>query len=75
MITDRRSFISGIAAAGLSAAAGSRLRRSISAFAQAQAVPKTGLIDVHHHIVPPFTYRRIATALSRRVAVELIPLI
>jgi len=36
---------------------------------------KTGLIDVHHHIVPPFIYPSVATALSRRAAVELIPLI
>jgi 6-methylsalicylate decarboxylase len=54
MITDRRSFISGIAAAGFSAAAGSRLGRSISVFAHAESVQKIGLIDVHHHIVPPF---------------------
>lgn len=54
MITDRRSFVSGIAAAGFSAAAGSRLARSISAFANTEVVPKIGLIDVHHHIVPPF---------------------
>jgi predicted TIM-barrel fold metal-dependent hydrolase len=71
MITDRRSFISGIAAAGLSAAAGSRLRGWISAFAQAQAVPNTGLIDVHHHIVPPFylsEYRdRIVAAGGGRI--------
>ncbi|MFZ3330275.1 MAG: amidohydrolase family protein [Candidatus Acidiferrales bacterium] len=54
MITDRRSFISGIAAAGFSAAAGSRLGRSISVFAHSESVQKIGLIDVHHHIVPPF---------------------
>ncbi len=54
MITDRRSFISGIAAAGFSAAARSPLGRSISVFAHAESVQKIGLIDVHHHIVPPF---------------------
>ena len=42
MITDRRSFISGIAVAVFSAAAGSRLARSISAFAYSKVAPKIG---------------------------------
>ena len=51
---DRRSFISGIAAAGLGALSCSRLGRSMSAFAQTPSVAKARLIDVHHHFIPPF---------------------
>ena len=51
---DRRSFISGIAAAGLGALSCSSLGRFVSAFAQTPVVAKTSLVDVHHHIVPPF---------------------
>ena len=51
--TGRRSFVSGMVAA----AAGTALTcfgsgRITSAFAQAPAV--NGLIDVHHHFIPPF---------------------
>jgi predicted TIM-barrel fold metal-dependent hydrolase len=63
---DRRSFISGIAAAGLGALACSSVGPIMSVFAQAPVVAKTSLIDVHHHIVPPFYLSenrdRIATA-------------
>jgi predicted TIM-barrel fold metal-dependent hydrolase len=51
---DRRSFISGIAAAGLGALSCSSVGRFVSAFAQTPVVAKTSLIDVHHHFVPPF---------------------
>ncbi len=51
---DRRSFISGIAAAGLGALACSSVGRLMSVFAQTPVVAKTSLIDVHHHFVPPF---------------------
>jgi predicted TIM-barrel fold metal-dependent hydrolase len=51
---DRRSFISGIGAAGLGALSCSRVGRFVSAFAQTPVVAKTSLIDVHHHFVPPF---------------------
>jgi hypothetical protein len=54
MITNGRRFNSGIVAAGFSATAGSSVGRLISVFAQEPAVPTSGLIDVHHHIVPPF---------------------
>jgi predicted TIM-barrel fold metal-dependent hydrolase len=52
--SDRRHFIYGIAAAGLGALACSSAGRLMSAFAQTPVVTKRGLIDVHHHIVPPF---------------------
>jgi 6-methylsalicylate decarboxylase len=51
---DRRSFISGIATAGLGAVACSSVGRFMPAFAQTPDIGKPGLIDVHHHIVPPF---------------------
>ena len=51
---DRRRFISGIAAAGFGALACSSAGRFISVFAQTPVVAKRSLIDVHHHIVPPF---------------------
>jgi predicted TIM-barrel fold metal-dependent hydrolase len=56
MITDRRSFISGIVAAGFSATAGSSIGRFMSVFAQTAPAPKSGLIDVHHHFLPPFYF-------------------
>jgi predicted TIM-barrel fold metal-dependent hydrolase len=68
---DRRRFITGIAAAGLGALACSSVGRSMSVFAQTSSVAKTGLIDVHHHIVPPFylseNHDRIATAGGGRI--------
>src|SRR6266404_5416729 len=54
MIGDRRSFISRIAAAGLGALVCSGTGRFISLFAQTPVATKHSLIDVHHHIVPPF---------------------
>ncbi len=51
---DRRSFISGIAAAGLGALSCSGVGRWMSAAAQTSVSAKTNLIDVHHHYVPPF---------------------
>ena len=51
--SDRRSFISRIAAAGLGALAYSSAG-PMSVFAQTPVVAKTSLIDVHHHFVPPF---------------------
>ena len=51
---DRRSFISGIAAAGLGSLARSSAGPIMSIFAQTPAVAKSSLIDVHHHFVPPF---------------------
>jgi predicted TIM-barrel fold metal-dependent hydrolase len=51
---DRRSFVSGIAAAGLCALACSSTGRFMSVFAQTPSFAKTGLVDVHHHIVRPF---------------------
>jgi len=50
---DRRSFISGMAAAGLGALAFPGVGGLMSAFAQAPVVARSGLIDVHHHFVPP----------------------
>lgn len=52
--SDRRSFISGIAAAGFSALAVSVAGRFIPSFAQTPPIAKRSLIDVHHHFVPPF---------------------
>ncbi len=51
---DRRNFISGIAAAGMGALSCSSVGRFMSAFAQTPIAAKRSLIDVHHHIVPPF---------------------
>ncbi len=69
---DRRSFISGIAAAGLGALACSSVGRFMSVFAQTPVVAKTSLIDVHHHFVPPFYLSenrdRIATSSGGRIS-------
>lgn len=54
MSGDRRSFISGMIAVGLGALACSRVGRLSSVFAQTPLLAKSGLIDVHHHFVPPF---------------------
>src|SRR4051812_30520505 len=51
--TDRRKVLSGLAAAGLGAAA-SVIARVGSTSAQSAAAVKPALIDIHHHIVPPF---------------------
>jgi predicted TIM-barrel fold metal-dependent hydrolase len=53
-LRDRRNFISGIAAAGLSGLARSIAGHLTSVFARTPLVAKEGLIDVHHHIVPSF---------------------
>ena len=50
----RRGFISGMAALGLGAAAVTGFGRLTSAFAQAPAVARPSMIDVHHHHIPPF---------------------
>lgn len=54
MKQDRRSFISGITATALGAVACSRVRHLTSVLAQTPVQSKSKLIDVHHHIVPPF---------------------
>jgi predicted TIM-barrel fold metal-dependent hydrolase len=68
---DRRSFISGIAAAGFSALACSSAGHLMSVFAQTPVVTKKRLIDVHHHFVPPFYISenrdRIAAAGGGRI--------
>jgi predicted TIM-barrel fold metal-dependent hydrolase len=51
---DRRTFISRAAAAGLSASAFCLAGRFRPVYAQTLATAKKRLIDVHHHIVPPF---------------------
>src|SRR5690242_11352439 len=50
----RREFLSGVAALGLGAVAASSLGRVSAALAQAPAPALSGLIDVHHHHIPPF---------------------
>jgi hypothetical protein len=51
---DRRSFISGIAAAGFSALGYSSAGHLMSVFAQTPGVANGRLTDVNHHFVPPF---------------------
>src|SRR5580700_3271209 len=51
--SDRRSFISGVTA-GLGALVWSSFGRLNPISAQTSILAKTGLIDVHHHFVPPF---------------------
>jgi predicted TIM-barrel fold metal-dependent hydrolase len=53
---DRRNFISGIASAGLGAVACSSFGLLKSAFSPIPVLAKSGLIDVHHHFVPPFYF-------------------
>lgn len=53
-IVERRKFIYGMAATGLSAIAAATVGRPESLFARTSAPARTGLIDVHHHFVPPF---------------------
>jgi hypothetical protein len=50
----RRSFVSGIAAAGLSPLAWSRAGLAMSVLAGTPPNSKFRLVDVHHHMVPPF---------------------
>ncbi len=50
----RREFISAITALGFGAAATSGVVRMSSAFAQVPTNVVPGMIDVHHHHVPPF---------------------
>jgi 6-methylsalicylate decarboxylase len=68
---DRRSFISGIAAAGFGALACSSAGRFMSVFAQTPVLAKSSLIDVHHHFIPPFYLAenrdRIAAAGGGRI--------
>src|SRR5579864_1339524 len=52
----RRQFLAGIAAAGFSSFASPFASGLISALVQTQAVPTSGLIDVHHHFLPPFYF-------------------
>jgi predicted TIM-barrel fold metal-dependent hydrolase len=51
---ERRHFIYGMAATGLSALTGATVGRAESLFPPMSAPAATGLIDVHHHFVPPF---------------------
>ena len=48
---DRRNLLSGMMAAGALASAE---LMNVAALAQPAVVPRSGLIDVHHHILPPF---------------------
>ena len=48
---DRRNVLSGMIAAGVSA---QLITHAMPALAQPAAAPRPVLIDVHHHIVPPF---------------------
>lgn len=70
-ISGRRSFISGIAAAGLGALDCSSVGRLASVFARTPIVEKSYLIDVHHHFVPSFYLAenrdRIATASGGQI--------
>ena len=51
----RRDFVTGgVVALGLGAVAATGVGRINSAFAQAPLVVKAGMIDVHHHFIPPF---------------------
>ena len=71
MSISRRSFMSGIGAAGFGALAFSRAAPLASAFEQRPVVAKLPLIDVHHHFVPPFyltnNRERIAAAAGGRM--------
>ena len=50
----RRRFISGFAAAGLGSLAASRAELVTSLFSATPPASRLRLIDVHHHMVPPF---------------------
>jgi 6-methylsalicylate decarboxylase len=66
---DRRSFVREIVAAGFGACYGAG--PLISAWAQTPIAPHRGLIDVHHHFVPPFYFsehrEQIAAAAGGRM--------
>jgi 6-methylsalicylate decarboxylase len=51
---NRRDFVSGMAAAGLASLACSPAGFGMSAIRETPSRSKLNLIDVHHHIVPPF---------------------
>lgn len=53
-ICGRRRFLSGIAAATFSGLAVPGVGNVLSGFLRAPVEAKRGLIDVHHHFVPPF---------------------
>lgn len=50
----RRQFLAGIAATAFSGLALPQVGNFLSGIAQASVEAKRGLIDVHHHFVPPF---------------------
>ncbi len=50
----RREFLSGLAAVGLGSVAGSLLGRPSPSLAEEPSTRAPGLIDVHHHHLPPF---------------------
>ena len=54
--SNRRSFLAGLMKAGLGALAYSGGGRLASANTKTSPIVKGGLIDVHHHIVPPFYF-------------------
>jgi hypothetical protein len=68
---DRRGFISGIASAGLGAFVYSSFGSLMSVFTPAPVRAASGLIDVHHHFVPPFylsaNRERIIAAAAGRI--------
>lgn len=70
-MSDRRHFISLLAATGLGSLTGSCLGRLTPVLAQMPVIRENGLIDVHHHFVPPFylsQYRdRIAAASGGQI--------
>ncbi len=69
----RRKLVSGIAAVGLGAMLTSTVGRYTSAFGQTSTPPmeKLRLVDVHHHIIPPFYLAenrdRIATSRGGQI--------
>jgi predicted TIM-barrel fold metal-dependent hydrolase len=54
MSLERRTFIVGMIVTGVGAITGSRNGSSRRLFAQTSGPSHSGLIDVHHHFVPPF---------------------
>ena len=52
----RRRFLTGIAAVAFSRLAVPSVGNFLSGFLQAPVEAKRGLIDVHHHFVPPFYF-------------------
>jgi 6-methylsalicylate decarboxylase len=51
---NRRNFVSGIVNVGLVSLGCSRSGIAMSLFAETPTDAKRGLIDIHHHIIPPF---------------------